>query len=162
MKTNNNSALPASSHIGNLGQSSLYGGLLWALTLLFLMRVLGQLIQRCLPQPYLPPSDSFQGSGLPYWLLLSAQVAILTSMVWYSWRAHTRRLVPRRSVGSALAWCGGIYMFGALARIVIGITISAAPAWFSTWIPAVFHVVLAGYVLVLASYHRQTTWAKAS
>jgi len=42
-----------------------------------------------------------------------------------------------------------------VGRIVVGLSVPAAPAWFSTWIPAVFHVVLAAYVLTLAHYHRR-------
>lgn len=131
--------------------------LLWAFTLLFMARVLGQMIQRWLPQPWLPPFESFQGSGLPYWLLLSAQAAILIAMARYAWRAHAGRFLAQRRTGSVLFWFGSIYMAGSLARIIVGIAIPSAPAWFSTWIPAIFHVVLAGYVLTLASCHRQKT-----
>ena len=42
-------------------------------------------------------------------------------------------------------------MAGSLLRIAVGIAVPAAPAWFSTWIPALFHLVLAGYVLTLAT-----------
>lgn len=127
--------------------------LLWVFTLLFMMRVLGQAIQRWLPQPYLPRFESFQGSGLPYWLLLSAQVLILAVMVRYAWRVQTGRLARSRRAGIALSWFGGLYMAGSLGRIIVGLGVPSAPAWFSAWIPAVFHVVLAGYVLTLASCH---------
>lgn len=53
--------------------------------------------------------------------------------------------------GRMLLWLGGFYMAGSLARIVVGLAVPAAHPWFSTWIPAAFHVVLAGYVLALAS-----------
>lgn len=55
--------------------------------------------------------------------------------------------------GRILLWLGRFYMAGSLARIAIGIAVPGAPAWFSTWIPALFHVVLAAYVLVLARFH---------
>lgn len=52
-----------------------------------------------------------------------------------------------------LAWIGGVYMLGSLLRIVVGLVLPTAPAWFSTWIPALFHVVLAGFMLTLSYYH---------
>jgi hypothetical protein len=90
---------------------------------------------------------------LPYWLLLSAQIVILVLMARYSWRVQIGALIPKRKVGNALAWSGWIYMLGSLGRIVIGLTLPTAPAWFSTWISALFHVVLAGFVLTLSYYH---------
>jgi hypothetical protein len=127
--------------------------LLCALSLLFAIRVLGQALQHWVPQPFLPPFDDFQGSSLPYGLLLSSQFAILAAMVWVAWRARIGALAPSRRAGSVLLWAGGIYMAGSLLRIAIGLTVSGAPAWFSTWIPAVFHVVLAAFVLTLSHYH---------
>jgi hypothetical protein len=112
------------------------------LTLLFSLRVAGQAIQLWAPQPWLPPFDAFQGSNLPYPFLLASQIVILGVMVY----CNVRR--PRG--GRAIRWFGIIYMAGSLARIAIGVAVPSAPAWFSTWIPAAFHVVLAGYVLTLA------------
>jgi hypothetical protein len=115
---------------------------LWLLTFLFALRVAGQAIQRWAPQAWLPPFDAFQGSELPYGVLLGSQLVILAAMARFAVRVPR----PRR----VFLWTGGIYMAGALARIAIGILVPAAPAWFSAWIPAFFHVVLAAYLLTLA------------
>jgi hypothetical protein len=93
----------------------------------------------------LPPFDAFQGSNLSYPLLLGSQVAILAVMVFFSIR-------PRG--GRVLLWLGSFYMAGSLARIAVGLAVPGAHPWFSAWIPAAFHVVLAAYVLVLARFHR--------
>ena len=130
-----------------------YPALLLLLSVLFFLRVLGQAIQRWLPQTFLPPFDAFQGSNLPYWLLLSLQVMILTVMIFLTWKVYCRVLIPRANVGKALLWIGCIYMGGSILRIIVGLTVPNAPAWFSTWIPAVFHVVLAAFTLTLASFH---------
>ena len=135
-----------------------YSTLLWLLTGLFAMRVAGQAIQRWLPQPFLPPFHAFQGSSLPYWGLLSAQFLILGAMMRTAWRIQMSKLAPSRRAGTVLSWIGGVYMAGSLGRIVVGLAVPGAPAWFSTWIPAVFHVVLAGFVLTLALYHRRLAW----
>jgi len=130
-----------------------YAALLWFLAFLFLLRILGQAIQRWSPVSYLPPFDSFQGSNLPYWILLSAQLAILAVMLRYAWRTHLGSLLPGRRAGIALAWLGWIYMAGSIGRIVVGLFVPAAPGWFTAWISGVFHLVLAGYALILAYYH---------
>jgi hypothetical protein len=132
-----------------------YAALLWLLTILFALRVFGQLLQLWAPQASLPPFDSFQGSNLPYWLLLSVQLLILVVMTVVCRRVQTGSLAPSARTGTVLTWAGWIYMTVSVGRIVVGLSWPAAPAWFSTWIPAVFHVVLAAYVLTLAYYHRR-------
>ena len=132
-----------------------YAASLWLLTTLFALRVLGQALQRWTPQPFLPPFDAFQGSNAPYWLLLSVQWVILVVMIVVARRVQTGSLVPSVRAGTVLMWAGWIYMTASVGRIVIGLSAPAAPAWFTTWIPAVFHVVLAAYVLTLAYYHRR-------
>jgi hypothetical protein len=124
------------------------------LTLLFAARVAGQAVQRWLPQPLLPPFAAFQGSGLPYWALLGAQLLILWLMVATAVRAHRATLVANPRTGRALAWIGWLYMTGSLLRIAVGVLVPVAPGWFKAWIPGFFHLVLAGFVLVLAAYHR--------
>ena len=130
-----------------------YAAALWLLSSLFTARVLGQAVQHWAPQPSLPRFSEFQGSSLPYWLLLSAQLLILAAMVMISSRVQRGTLAPSRRAGKLLAWVGGIYMAGSLLRIAVGLSAAAAPAWFRTWIPAIFHVVLAAFVLALAGYH---------
>ena len=127
--------------------------LLWTLSFLFALRVLAQALQRWLPQSFLPSFGRFQGSNLPYPVLLSAQILILAAMLRCSWKAPRRALTAGRRLNKTLFCCGAIYMSGSVARIAIGLTISIAPPWFSAWISAVFHLVLAGFVLTLAWTH---------
>lgn len=128
-------------------EEALSAFLLWFLTFLFSLRVAGQAIQRWAPQPWLPPFDAFQGSHLPYSVLLGSQVLILSAMVFCNLR--------RPAGGRALFWIGVIYMTGSLARIVIGLTVPDAHSWFHAWISGVFHIVLAAYLLVLARFPRR-------
>jgi len=127
-----------------------HGPTLALLTGLFGCRVAGQAMQRVSPQDWLPPFASFQGSSLPYWALLAAQLVILTGMTRISLRVFRGNLRLSRKAARTLRWLGGVYMGGALLRIAIGVALPGAPEWFSTWIPAAFHVVLAGWVLVLS------------
>lgn len=140
------------------GRSAPYRGiLLWTLTLAFAARVLGQAVQFWAPQTFLPVFEEFQGSALPYWLLLTIQILMLALMARMSGRVQSGRLVPSHRMGKALAWAGGLYLTGSLARIGVGLAVAGAPAWFRAWIPAVFHLVLAGFVLTLASCHLRGT-----
>ena len=135
--------------------SRLYALALWALASLFTLRVLGQAIQRWWPQPYLPAFGAFQGSGLAYSVLLSAQIGILWLMIRASWRVGTGRQRSSARRLRILGWFGGAYMAGSILRIVIGLASPDAPPWFRTWIPALFHLVLAGFVVVLALHCRR-------
>jgi hypothetical protein len=131
----------------------LYSTLMGSLTLLFALRVAGQAIQFWVPQRFLPAFEDFQGSGLPYWLLLSSQLVILLLMAHYTRRVGLRALVPQRRAGMVLAGLGGLYLAVSLIRIAVALLISDATAWFTAWIPAVLHVALALFVLTLAFYH---------
>lgn len=133
-----------------LFSSRAWGAWLGLLTLLFAGRVVGQAIQCWAPQAFLPPFGAFQGSNLPYWILLPAQIVILGLMARASWQAGRGTFRPTPAVARLLAWGGAVYLLGALARIAVGLTVPSAHVWFRTWIPAVFHVVLAAFVISLA------------
>ena len=126
---------------------------MWLLTLAFALRVAGQALQRWAPLTWLPPYDAWQGSDTPYPVLFGVQVAILVLMARTSWRIKRGTSVASRRVGVPLAWFGGVYMGGSIARLAVGLAVPTAPAWFSAWISGVFHLVLAGFVLTAAHFH---------
>ncbi len=132
-----------------------YTIVLWLLAVLFALRVAGQAVQHWTPQTWLPPAAVFQGSDLPYGWLLASQMAILLLMLRGAWRVQAGAQALPRPLNRTLAWFGLIYMTGAIGRIFIGLVVADAPAWFRTWIPALFHLVLAGYVLTLFAYYRR-------
>jgi len=133
--------------------------LLWVFSLLFAGRVSGQALQCLAPQTWLPSFHAFQGSNLPYWLLLPVQLLILASMTNISLRAQNGTITPSRQACRALGWAGGLYMAVALGRIAVGLSLPAGPHWYRAWIPAAFHVVLAGFVLTLSAFHRTASKA---
>ena len=126
---------------------------LWLLTALFSLRVVGQAVQRWLPQPWLPPFPTWQGSTTPYPLLLAIQFVILGAMACAAYGAWNGTIVPSRRRMVWTAWIGAAYMAAALARLAVGLASDEAPAWFDAWISSAFHVVLAGFVLALSRYH---------
>jgi hypothetical protein len=139
-----------------------YAWILWFLTFLFAGRVAGQALQRWSPQSLLPPFHDFQGSHLPYPVLLAAQLLILAGMLRCSWQAQRGTLSAGARVATALLWCGSLYMAASLARLGVGLGLQAAPPWFRAWISGVFHLVLAGFVLALAAFHRRASSARES
>jgi hypothetical protein len=125
---------------------------MWLATALFAFRVIGQAVQRWLPVPWLPAFREWQGSATPYPVLLAIQLVIIGAMAHASWRAWTGSTGSSRAM-QGFAWLGALYMFVAVGRIAIGLSVDDAPAWFRAWISGAFHVVLAGFVLALARYH---------
>lgn len=129
-------------------------GVLAILSALFAARVAAQAIQRWLPLPFLPPPGAFQGSALPYVILLPVQIAILAAMLVIAWRVYRGMLRPRPRVSRRLTVAGVVYVATMLTRLTIGQAVPDAPAWFRSEISTVFHFVLAIFVLALAAYHR--------
>lgn len=127
--------------------------LLWLLTALFLSRVLAQLIQYLSPVTALPEFAAWQGSALPYPLLLSSQLLILLVMVYLTRRCAAGQLERRPRTGQLLGLIGGVYFSGMLLRLLLGLTLYTDHAWFAKPLPAFFHLVLAGYILTLGLYH---------
>jgi hypothetical protein len=143
---------PTLTDAGKPDHGRRYALVLWGLTLLFALRVLGQAIQRWLPQEFLPPFAAFQGSALPYWFLLSAQLLILAVMARVSRRVQTGVLKISRRSRTILTWVGSLYMTVALGRLALGLVLTEIAPWFHAWIPAVWHVVLASFVLTIARF----------
>jgi hypothetical protein len=135
------------------GPGRTWAALMGLLTALFTLRVVGQLVQGWLPQPWLPPFAAWQGSVLPYPLLLAIQFVILGAMACASYGAWKATMVPSPRAMQWTAWLGSLYMAAAIARLAIGFKVEAAPAWFSARISCAFHLVLAGFVLALSRYH---------
>ena len=143
------------SHLADKSRAtSVHAALLGLFTMLFGLRVAAQLVQYASPTRFLPPFDAWQGSGLEYPVLLLGQVVILPAMASGAVAVrHGAR--ARKSVGNWLVVLGVVY-FGAMsARLVLGLAMLADVAWFAKPLPALFHMVLAGYVLTLGHYHRR-------
>lgn len=137
----NTLALPAYTHY------------LWALNLLFLLRVIGQLIQQLRSVSWLPPLEVWQGSSLSYGLMLSSQIIILAVMIRIT-RKHATGCVQKNPIkGRWLLTLGALYFFSMSARLVIGLANLSTHPWFHKSLPAFFHLALATFVLSLAAFH---------
>lgn len=131
-----------------------YALALAALTALFALRVAGQAIQWWAPQTLLPAFEDFQGSSLPYSVLLSTQIVLLIVMAHATLRVSQCRSRMGGRTLRALTWFGIVYLAVSFARVAVGLAIPGAASWFTAWIPAFFHLVLASFVLTLALSRR--------
>lgn len=127
---------------------------LWLLTALFAFRVLAQLTQLFAPVPFLPPFAAWHSATLSYGQLLAAQIVMLALMIHVAWRCATVRGTRCARTGGLLLWLGGVYFGVMLLRLLLGMTMLSGHHWFGQPIPAVFHLVLAGFVLTLGAWHR--------
>lgn len=125
---------------------------LWGLTLLFLVRVVAQPLSLVATWPWLPTFTSWQSGVLPYSLLLASQLTILIVMVLGARQVSAARAVFGSAAGRALVGFGAIYFAFMALRLALGISVLRDHVWFGRPIPAAFHLVLAGYVLVYGRF----------
>jgi uncharacterized protein len=127
---------------------------LWILLALFSGRVLGQLAVAVDAAPFLPPMEQWQSGLLPYPALLASQIALLAVMATICRRFSRGDVERRRWLGNPLWIVGWIYAGGMAIRYGVWMTIRPEERWTGDLIPVVFHIVLASFLLVVASHHR--------
>ena len=122
------------------------------LTVAFALRVTGQIIQRWAPVSFLPAFDVWQGSGLPYPVLLAFQVSIVVLAVAVTLRmTRGSRLIGKRWTVPVLL-AGVVYFTVMFARLILGFTVLSNNTWFDRPIPSAFHLVLATQLMLIAAY----------
>ena len=130
-----------------------HAALLLALFILFAGRVAAQLVQRLWPTSLLPGFADWQSGLLPYGLLLASQLIILLAIAHQTvqiWRGRTQ---PQRRVGAVLLGLGAVYLAAACFRLAAGLSVLSDRPFFATYLPSLFHMVLASVVLVLGDFH---------
>lgn len=122
------------------------------LTVVFALRVTGQVVQRWAPVSFLPAFDDWQGSGLPYPVLLAFQVSIVVLAVAVTLRmARGSRLIGKRWIVPVLL-AGVVYFTVMFARLILGFTAFSDTTWFNRPVPSAFHLVLATQLMLIAAY----------
>ena len=122
------------------------------LTIAFALRVTGQVVQRWAPVSFLPAFDDWQGSGLPYPVLLAFQIAIVVLAVAVTLRmSRGSRLIGKRWIVPVLL-AGIVYFTVMFARLILGFTALSDITWFNRPIPSAFHLVLAAQLMLIAAY----------
>lgn len=121
---------------------------------LFGLRVTAQLMQAINSVEWLPGFEAWHSGVTPYPLLLAVQLALIgwMSLVLHKVRNRTIR-VKRWKYRFCLTF-GGVYFIFMAFRWIAGMTFLAEDAWFSKSIPAFFHLVIAGFILLLGVHIR--------
>ncbi|MES2983958.1 MAG: sterol desaturase family protein [Pseudomonadota bacterium] len=130
-----------------------YLAVLGFLTLLFAVRVVGQLIQYVNPTDILPPFAAWQGSAIAYPALLALQILILTACGIAMCAIHSGRVLPNPAIARWLYVLALPYFLVMLLRLLLGLGPLHEVSWFAAGIPALFHLVLAAILVTLAHYH---------
>ena len=129
-------------------RKELAASLLWALLVLFILRVLGQALVAFADVRFLPPMQAWYSGLMPYEYLLPSQIAIIGVMAKicadFSRRAGFF-FEKNRFFASAWLWFGYVYLAAMIARAVF--------LWDHP-IPIVFHWVLAAFVIIVGLSHR--------
>lgn len=130
--------------------------LLIALTTLFVLRVLGQVLVVCNLAPWLPPLSAWQSGLLPYPVLLSAQlliIGVMTSVCRDLFRGFGWFHTPRKRLGIWLLGFGSIYLVASVLRAVLVLVSPHQFAFMAQWIPIVLHMVLALFTILVGAFN---------
>jgi hypothetical protein len=130
-----------------------YATILTLLLLLFCFRVGAQLLQAWFPVGFLPPFESWESGALPYWLLVVSQAIIILVCARVIWRLRAGLTMPSARTGIVLLVIGGLYFGLMCMRLIIGLTVAHDHYWFSARLPTLFHLVLAGFLLIYGRFH---------
>lgn len=135
----------------------LHGQLLWFLTFLFFLRVLGQALVTFLHVSFLPPMKEWFSGLLPYPGLLASQILILLLQckINSDFTVGQGYFVERKERGGRfLRWFSYVYAGSMAIRYVITMSLYPERRWLGTGtIPIFFHFVLAAYLFTFAHFH---------
>lgn len=132
-----------------------YPILLGTFTLLFVLRVLGQVLAGVGEVGFLPPFAQWYSGLMPYWLLLPVQFVLIVLMLkivrdFARSEGYFVDLAPR--TGSILQALGCLYFLSMLVRYVVTMVLHPELRWFTGTIPIWFHLVLAAFIFTLGHY----------
>ena len=125
--------------------------LLIIFTILFVVRVAGQIIVVLAQPRWLPPMKDWYSGLVIYPILLPAQIAIIALMI-VMIRQVAAGAPPNRPLAAGLIVFGVLYALSMVVRFVILRRRHPDYRWFEGgMIPIVFHWVLAGFLLTYAA-----------
>jgi len=133
--------------------SKAYSPWLQLLTGLFIFRVLVQLLVGMINVPFIPAFDQWHSGTMPYGLLLLFQIIIILILVRINKTFKQGIVHPNYKAGALLLSLGLLYMSAMVSRLILGLTIMSNHSWFTHYIPTLFHIVLASYLLLVGHFH---------
>jgi hypothetical protein len=136
----------------HLPSARAYAFVMVLLLVLFLGRVIGQLLVATMAVPWLPPMARWYSGLMPYRYLLPTQVVFLVVMT--AMTIGVDRQSPpfgtlSAKAGAWIVWASYVYALGMVARSIRYAL--ADPERRVVLIPIVFHFVLAGFLFAYGS-----------
>ncbi len=122
------------------------------LLLAFVFRVFAQLIQWQIGIEFLPKFDDWQGSSMPYPILLIIQTCAIGCFAWITFRVKMDRFSPSVRKYRICLVVGWIYFLSMTFRLIAGQTFAGGLSWFSKPLPAFFHIVIASFIILFGYY----------
>lgn len=119
---------------------------------MFLLRVVAQPLALTGIGP-LPPFEAWHSGVMPYGVLLASQLVIAGVLLVVAWRMSQNLVTARRRVGVVALAAGAVYFGTMIGRLVLGATALRDHGWFARPLPTIFHLVLAGFLLVYGHFH---------
>lgn len=143
---------------GTLEEPRRIAPVLWSLLVLFVARVVGQVLVVFAGVEWLPPMAQWYSGLLPYRYLLPAQIAIIALMAKICLdftRGWGFFVAPRRFFAVHWLWFGYVYLAAMIARYPLHMIRHPEARWFGGTIPIFFHWVLATFVILVGLSHRR-------
>lgn len=131
---------------------------LWFLLVLFILRVIGQLLVALGLGGFLPPMEEWQSGLLPYPLLLISQVAIIIfyGKICFDFSSNKGFFaVPHKILGKVFFIFGQIYLASMVLRYILLMSFYPQARWFHGTIPIFLHCVLAIFLIIVGNFHRK-------
>ena len=136
----------------HLPSARVYAVVMAVLLVLFLGRVVGQMLAATAAPRWLPPMARWYSGLMPYRYLLPTQIVFLVVMTAMT-IAVDRRSGPlgtlSANAGAWIVWASYVYALGMVARSIRYAL--ATPERRGVLIPIVFHFVLAGFLFAYGS-----------
>ena len=129
---------------------------LWALLIIFILRVIGQMLVAFGWQGFLPPMEEWYSGLIPYpWLVVSqVLIIILYGKVCLDFsRGEGFFTTPRCGLGKGLLIFGSVYLAVMIIRYALRMWLHPEARWFGGAIPIFLHWVLASFLLVVGNFH---------
>jgi hypothetical protein len=138
---------------GEPGEATVYAVIMAALLVLFLGRVLGQILAATVAPSWLPPMARWYSGLMPYRYLLPAQIVFLVVMTAMTASVARRAEPLGGEAPDAGAWIIRASYVYAVGMVVRAIRYALAPPERrGVLIPIIFHFVLAAFLFTYGRY----------
>ena len=127
--------------------------LLMISTALFACRVLAQSGSLFFPGDLIPVFERWSSGVIPYPLLLVSQLVILALML--AGCVRSGQWNPGPMIIGIVKRLAQLYFLVMLLRLAISVSGVSSSPWWQMTLPAMFHLVLAGYLYCFAELHNK-------